>query len=180
MKALIPLADGVEEMEAVIVIDTLRRAGWDVTAAGIAGTTIRASRGVGLLADVAWADMDANSFEILILPGGLEGTRALCAHDGVQQAIRTFADTGRPLAAICAAPLALQAAGVLKGRHVTCHPTTEKELTQATLVGGQRVVVDGNLVTSRGPGTALEFALTLIREFDDTTKADAIAKAMVI
>ena len=180
MKALVPLADGVEEMEAVIIIDTLRRARWEVTPVSITGEkTITASRGVVLVADAIWEQLDPSDYDLLILPGGLGGTEALTAHAGVQEAIRVFLASGRTVAAICAAALALQAAGVLEGRRVTCHPSVANRLT-ATSRTTARVEIDGDLITSQGPGTAFEFALTLVRELDSAAVADEVAAGLIL
>jgi len=178
-KALVPLANGAEEMEAVIVIDTLRRARWDVVSVGLTGRTIVASRGVTLVADAEWAEIVPSSFDILVLPGGREGTRVLCSDARVQKLIQEFAQANKWVAAICAAPLALQAAGVLTGCRATCHPGVRDELT-ATRRLNDRVVVDGRIVTSQGPGTTFEFALSLIRLLDGPAAADAVAQGLIL
>lgn len=177
-RALVPLANGTEEMEAVIIIDTLRRAQWNVVSAGVTGRLITASRGVTLTADSEWHGIDVDAFDILVLPGGREGARAFSSDSRVQGLIQRFVGRDKWVAAICAAPLALQAAGVLSGRRATCHPAVRAELT-ATGWQAERVVVDGHIVTSQGPGTALEFALTLIRLLDGPTTSDAVAQALV-
>ena len=177
--ALVPLADGVEEMEAVIVIDVLRRAGWNVVAAGVSASQVRASRGVGLLADAVWEAVTPMDYDILVIPGGGPGVKNLCRHKGVLDAIRTFRDAGKPLAAICAGPLVLQEAGILDGVQVTCHPGAADELT-ATGRREERVVVDGKIVTSQGPGTAFEFALAILTLVDGPEAARAVAPGLVL
>ena len=179
IKALVPLANGVEEMEAVIVIDVLRRARWDVVSAGLTRGNITASRGVKLVADADWREINPMEFDVLVLPGGREGARALSTDPGVQDTIRSFVQAGKWVAAICAGPLALQTAGVLRGRRATCHPAVRDELTEARRVD-DRVAVDGRLVTSQGPGTAFEFALALVRLVDGPAAADAIAPGLVL
>jgi 4-methyl-5(b-hydroxyethyl)-thiazole monophosphate biosynthesis len=162
IRALIPLADGVEEMEAVIIADTLRRAGWTVVLAGLNGThPVTASRKIKIIPDARWEELDLLSFDILILPGGAGGTQALCEHDGVQEAIRVFDIKEKWIGAICAAPLALHKAGILKDRAFTCYPGVEKEMRRDDR-SDEAVVTDRNLVTSQGPGTAFTFALQLI------------------
>ena len=178
-RALVPLANGVEEMEAVIVIDTLRRARWEVVSVGITGKTLIASRGVRLVADAEWPEINPESFDVLALPGGREGTRALCSDPKLQDLIRRFVKLDKWIGAICAAPLALQSAGILDGRRVTCHPGVREELT-ATPRLEDRVVVDGHLVTSQGPGTAFEFALTLIRLLDGPAAANTVATGLIL
>jgi len=175
---LVPLADGVEEMEAVIVIDTLRRAGWTVTAAGLS-TPVTASRGVKLLPDMAWNDVSTRDFDALIIPGGADGVANLIAEPKILDAVRGFVADGRFVGAICAGPLVLQAAGVLGGRTATCHPGVRHEL-KAPRVVDDRVVVDGRIVTSRGPGTAFEFVLTLVRMLDGEDAARAVAEPMLV
>lgn len=174
--ALILLANGVEEMEAVIVIDTFRRAKWKVTAAGVGTEVVIASRGVRLLPDVAWSEIDPEKFDVLVIPGGQAGTEALAREARVLEAVRSFVRAGKWVAAICAGPLVLQAAGVLTGRRATCHPAVV--LTQTERLP-ERVVVDGRLITSQGPGTTLEFALAIVREIEGPAQAAQLAQAML-
>ncbi|MGQ9661636.1 MAG: DJ-1 family glyoxalase III [Kiritimatiellia bacterium] len=178
-RALIPLANGVEEMEAVIAVDVLRRACWEVTTAGITGTVVTASRGVKLVADSLWADVDPANFQVLVLPGGGDGTKALIADGRILETIRTFVASHRIVAAICAAPLVLEAAGVLRGRRTTCHPDVRAEIKTATYCAA-RVVIDGKIVTSQGPGTAFEFVLALVSLLDGPRAAEKVAAAMVL
>jgi 4-methyl-5(b-hydroxyethyl)-thiazole monophosphate biosynthesis len=178
-KVLIPLADGVEEMEAVIPIDIFRRAGWEVVSAGMTGQTVNASRGVRLVADMLWDDIDPSTFNILLLPGGAKGSAFLASSPGILAAVRDFVRAGKIVAAVCAAPLALQAAGVLDGKKATCHPGVTAQMKTPVLCEDP-VVVDGNIVTSRGAGTCFEFALTIVRLVDGCSKADSIASAIVL
>jgi 4-methyl-5(b-hydroxyethyl)-thiazole monophosphate biosynthesis len=179
IRALIPIADGCEEMEAVIVADTLRRAGWDVVLAGLNGTApITASRKVKIIPDARWEELDLLSFDLLVLPGGAGGTKALCEHDGVQETIRIFDIEEKWIAAICAGPLALHKAGVLKGRAFTCFPGVEKEMRRADR-SDDAVVVDRNLVTSQGPGTAFAFALKLIELLDNPAAAEKVRSGLI-
>ena len=119
MKALVPVANGCEEMEAVIIIDTLRRAGWNVTAAGLAAGTIEAANGVKLVPDTTWDQINPDEFDVLLTPGGFGGTMALCEHTGVQQAIRDFNEKKKWIGSICAAALALHEAGILESKKFT-------------------------------------------------------------
>jgi 4-methyl-5(b-hydroxyethyl)-thiazole monophosphate biosynthesis len=178
-KTLVPLVDGVEEMEAVIIIDTLRRAQWEVMAVGMTGIDITASRGVRLRADAVWSSIIPDSFDVLILPGGREGTRALSGDPRIQNLIQRFVASRKWVAAICAAPLALQSAGVLNGRKATCHPGVRKELTVPQRLD-DRVVIDNRIITSQGPGTAFEFALTLIRLLDGQASAQTVAAGLIL
>ncbi|MBA4387822.1 MAG: DJ-1 family protein [Verrucomicrobia bacterium] len=178
-RVIVPLADGVEEMEAVIIIDVLRRAKWDVTVAAVSGLGVKGSRGVNLVADASWAQIDADSYDVLVIPGGAEGTRILAADRRILETVRKFVSGKKLVGAICAAPLVLQAAGVLDGRKATCHPGVRQSLTSAMIQPG-RVVEDGMIVTSQGPGTTIEFALALIRIVDGRAAADLVAQAMVV
>ncbi|MCC7300172.1 MAG: DJ-1/PfpI family protein [Verrucomicrobia bacterium] len=177
--ALIPLADGCEEMEAIIVADVLRRAGWSVVLAGLHGTApVTASRKVKIVPDARWEELDLLSFDLIILPGGAGGTKVLCEHDGVQEALRIFDIEEKWIAAICAGPLALHKAGVLKGRAFTCFPGVEKEMRRADR-SDEAVVVDRNLVTSQGPGTAFAFALKLIELLENETAAEKVRGGLI-
>ena len=178
-RVLVPLADGVEEIEAVIIVDVLRRAQWDVVAAGLKPGPVTASRGVQLLPDATWSDALPDSFDVLLLPGGSEGTANLSSDDRVLASIRRFVVEGKLVGAICAAPLALQAAGVLDGRRATCHPGVRAELT-APDASDERVVIDGRIITSQGPGTAFEFALAVIEAMDGSVAANKIAAGLVL
>ena len=179
MKALVPVANGSEEMEAVIVIDVLRRAQWEVTCVGLDDRPIKASRGVVIVPDAAWDAIDPASYDLLVFPGGNQGSKNLRADARVLKAVREFDAAGKTVAAVCAGPLILQEAGILAGREATCHPGVADELT-ATERSEERVVVDGHVVTSQGPGTTFEFALTLIALKEGEEKADAIARGLVL
>ena len=120
--ALVPITHGTEEMEAVIIVDVLRRAEWRVVCAGVGAMQVKAARGVVLVADVAWEDVDPSSFDVLAIPGGGDGTDTLAAQPDILATVRSFVDAGKIVGAICAGPLVLQAAGVLEGRRATCHP----------------------------------------------------------
>lgn len=179
-RVLIPLADGCEEMEAVIVTDVLRRAGLDVVTAGLQEGMITASRGVHLVADIFWGEIDGSDYDMIILPGGMGGTEALCAHDGVQQVLGEFAMNQKQIGAICAAPLALFQAGILQGRKFTCYPGVEEMMDDSVTRSDDRVVEDRNLITSQGPGTAIEFALKIVERLVDQQTADEVAKGMLV
>jgi 4-methyl-5(b-hydroxyethyl)-thiazole monophosphate biosynthesis len=178
-RALVPLADGAEEMEAVIIIDTLRRAGWHVACVGIRKGPVVASRGVRLVPDAVWSEVDPDSFDVLVLPGGGGGTEQLLGHSGLLDALRRFHDRGSITAAVCAGPLVLQGAGLLDGRRATCHPGVAGRLTVTERLD-EPVVVDGTVVTSQGPGTSFLFALTLIAMVDGKEEARKIASAMIV
>jgi len=178
-KALVPVADGTEEMEAVILIDIFRRAGWEVCVAGLKPGPITASRGVRLLPDKTWDEIDPLAFDLIVLPGGAQGTENLRKDTRVVAALREMAGRGRITAAVCAAPLALQEAGLLAGKKATCHPGVADMLTSASRIN-DRVVIDGRVVTSQGAGTTFEFALAIVEMVAGRAKADEIASAIVL
>ena len=180
MKALVPLANGCEEMEAVIIIDTLRRAEWEVTVAGISAGTIEGAHGIGLVPDISWDQVDPADFDVLLTPGGFGGTMALAGHEGVLQAIRDFDSAGKWLGSICASPLVLHAAGILEGKRFSCYPGVEEKLPSTVQPVDEVVVVDGHLITSQGPGTAFEFALRVISTCGSPEVASRIRKGLLL
>jgi len=162
-RVLVPLAPGFEEIEAITVIDILRRAGVTVTVAGTQAGPIEASRQTRHLPDCTLDEVRAEDFDMLVLPGGLPGTTNLRQDPRVRKIIAVMQSRHCLLAAICAAPTVLGAAGVLAGRKVTGHPSVHTELaTQAGQVCTAPVVVDGPIITSQSAGTALEFAFKLV------------------
>jgi len=179
--ALILLAPGCEEMEAVITIDVLRRAGVKVVAAGIQGRGVLvASRDVNLVPDVALDDLeDANSFSALILPGGMPGTEALREDLRVRDLLRHYAARkGVIVATICAAALVLDAHDLLEGRRFTCYPSVASDI-QGGHYEDAAVVEDGSLITSQGPGTAMAFALTLVERLTDRETRNRVAEGLL-
>lgn len=179
-KVLVPIADGVEEIEAVCIIDVLRRAGAEVTVAAVGELAVTAARGVRLVADRRLEDCAAERFDLIALPGGLPGAEHLRDAAVLTALLREQARQNRLYAAICAAPaVVLQHHGLLAGRRATCHPALADRLDPAAGPGG-RVVVDGNCITSQGPGTALEFALELTAQLFGPERAAAVAGPMLV
>jgi 4-methyl-5(b-hydroxyethyl)-thiazole monophosphate biosynthesis len=173
------LADGSEEMEVVIVVDVLRRAGIGVFLAGVGeGRLVTTSRGVRIAPDGAWDPAEEMRFDALVIPGGVGGTQILRQDDSVKQAVREFLAAGKIVAAICAGPTVLHAAGVLAGRTYTSHPASRPELTAGSWVD-QPVVRDGQLITSQAPGTAFSFALTLAEILESPETARKVATGML-
>ncbi|MEN8213783.1 MAG: DJ-1 family glyoxalase III [Pseudomonadota bacterium] len=162
-RVLIPLAQGCEELEAVTLIDLMRRAGIEVITAGLDAQPVTASRGVRLIPDVLLDDVLEQEFDMLVLPGGLPGADHLDDDRRIHALLKKTAQSGRYTAAICAAPKVLAHAGLLDGRRATSYPgVIDAMALPTTTLSEDAVVTDGRVVTSRGPGTAMEFALTLI------------------
>jgi len=178
MRVLLPLANGVEELEAVTILDVLRRGGIQVTSASLTDTLpIKGSRGVTLLADATWASLDTASFDALVLPGGGKGTEVLAADERVLAAVRDFDKVGKFVTALCAAPTLLAKAGILKDRRATCYPTCAAELGES--YDNAPVIADGNIITSQGPGTAMLFALVLVQQFAGDEAAHRVAGGLL-
>ena len=179
-KVLVPIADGTEEIEAVCIIDVLRRAGAEVTVASVGNLQITASRGVKLVADCTIDSCRDDHFDLIALPGGIPGAEHLRDSQPLVQLLRRHQASGGWYGAICAAPaVVLSHHGLIGGRQATGHPSFTEQLTDGESVAA-RVVVDGQCVTSQGPGTALEFALTLVALLYDDAKAKEIAAAMLV
>lgn len=160
---LVPLAQGCEELEAVTIIDLLRRAGITVITAGLDAQPIKASRGTVLIADTTIDKVMTQDFDMIVLPGGLPGADHLRDDPRIQQKLKDTAAKDKFVAAICAAPRALAQAGLLDGKRATSFPgSLEGSPAENVDYLHDPVVVDGKIVTSRGPGTAMDFALTLI------------------
>ena len=173
MKAVVFLADGFEECEGLIVVDILRRAGVEtVMASAMEGLQIDSSRHIKVQADVMAADVDYDTVDLIVLPGGRLGTENLGANALVVEKCKEFAKAdkntpatgkaGKYLAAICAAPSLLDALGLLDGKRATCHPDFEGVMTGETLTG-ESVVKDGNIITGQGLGASFDFAFELVR-----------------
>lgn len=178
-RVLVPLAAGVEEMEAVILVDVLRRAGWTVRSAGLTPGPVTASRRVVLVPDVTLDTVSAAEVDLLLLPGGGPGTEALMNDERVLALARDLVAAGKPVAAICAAPRVLDRAGLLAGKRYTCFPGVESRIGSGLHVGGA-VVTDGLVHTSQGPGTAFAFALHLVSTFDSSEKAARLRVEMCL
>lgn len=179
---VVPLAEGFEEIEAVTVIDVLRRADLPLATAAVgcpdAQLLVRGAHGLVVQADMRLEDVDVEQLELLVLPGGQPGTTHLLGEPRIAQLARRMVQRGKPVGAICAAPLVLQAAGLLEGRSATCYPSVKDRMGGTRLVEAP-VVVDGLLTTSQGVGTALDFALALVEQLRGAEAADRLAHAMV-
>lgn len=173
------MANGCEEIEGLTVVDLVRRAGIDITMISISGNReVTGSHNVTFLADAAKNEVDYGELEGIVLPGGMPGTLNLGADETVVQVIRQFAREGKLLAAICAAPSVLGQEHILDGKNATCHPGFEDQLLGAAWQE-EPVVVDGNIITSRGMGTAIEFGLAVVRYFTDDGTVEKLKKDLV-
>ena len=179
VKVLVPIADGTEEIEAVTIIDVLRRAEAEVTVASVNDLLVTASRGVKLVADCLIAACRERRFDLVVLPGGLPGAEHLRDSADLKVLLEQQHAAGRWYGAICAAPaVVLENHGLLQNRKATGHPGHVEGLSNKAAID-HPVVVDGNCVTSRGPGTALQFSLKLVELLFGKEKRDAVAGPMV-
>ena len=178
-KVLVPLADRFEDIEAVAVIDILRRGGVEVVTAAVGGElAVRSAHGIRMEADALFADAAEAAYDAIVLPGGGEGTENLKRSEAVIQRLRRQRDEGRRLCAICAAPTVLVAAGVLDpGVEVTCYPTCQNELDRPWV--SAPVVEDGPVITGQAPGTAVLFGLVVLKALAGERVAHMVAQGMV-
>lgn len=180
-KVLVPLAQGCEELEAVTIIDVLRRANIDVIVAGLTKDPVKASRGVVIVPDMTLEKaLQQNDLDMIVLPGGLPGADNLADCPQLMSALKQFNEEGRSIAAICAAPRVLAKAGLLDGKRVTSFPgfITSEDFPEITATGSA-LEKDGNITTSRGPGTAMDFALALVEQLCDRQTRDMVESKLV-
>ena len=171
------LANGFEEVEALAPLDLLRRAGVEVTTVGIGGDVITGAHGITVHADIPDGLYSDNAPEMVILPGGMPGSKHLDESRTVDVALKAAARNNGYIAAICAAPMILGKRELLEGKEATCYPGFEKELIGAKL-STEKVVVDGRIITAAGMGVAVDFGLELIKQFKDEHLADTIRRAI--
>ena len=172
------LANGFEEVEALAPLDLLRRAGLQVTTVGVGGDMIVGSHGIAVQADMPDTLYRDAKPEMVILPGGMPGTKNLDASRTVEAALKAAASNGAYLAAICAAPMVLGKRGYLEGKRAICFPGFEEYLTGAE-VASERVVTDGKVITAAGMGVAVEFGLALVAALKGQSKADELRRAVL-
>ena len=164
-RVLVPIAKGFEEIEAVSIIDVLRRAEIEVFVASLDGKSlVKGANGITIETDLEVKSVNADEIDMIVLPGGWDGTYALADDENVQKILKEMDAKGKNIAAICAAPFALNAAGVLK-QNFTCYPSVEEQIRQEGYQGDKAMIVeDENVMTSRGPGTSLCFALEIVKK----------------
>jgi len=177
---LVPLAQGCEELEAITITDLLVRAGITVTTCGLDEKPVKASRGTTIIPDTSIDKILEESFDLIVLPGGLPGADHLRDNKQLQALIKKQASDNKYLAAICAAPKALAEAGALKGKTATSFPGVLAALKDSSItISNNAVEIDGNIITSRGPGTAMDFALTLIELLEGREKRNEVNQQLV-
>jgi 4-methyl-5(b-hydroxyethyl)-thiazole monophosphate biosynthesis len=174
-RVLVPLAPGFEELEAVTIIDLLRRAGIEVVSAGLSPGPVKGARGTVLLPDATLEDALKHDYDMVALPGGMPGAKNLDEDPRIKALLVDMAAHGKYTAAICAAPIVLASAGLLAGKCATSYPGFLDKMDLADVTcSAEPVVLDGKVITSRGPGTAMDFALQLIETLLGTPRRDEV------
>lgn len=174
------LAEGFEEIEAIGIIDVLRRADFEVTSVSISGNTeVTGSHQIKVLADKLFEDVNFDTYDMIILPGGMPGSRNLNEHSGLREEMLSFHEQNKWLGAICAAPLVFGNLGILKNRKATCYPGYENQLHGA-VVTQEETEVSGRIVTGKGAGVAIQFALKIVEQFKGEQIAAELARKMMV
>ncbi|MFV0268091.1 MAG: DJ-1 family glyoxalase III [Draconibacterium sp.] len=174
------LAEGFEEIEAISIIDVLRRASLKVTVVSVTGDlVVTGAHQIQVTADKLFEDVDYSEIEMLVLPGGMPGSANLKAHGGLREQILNFNDNEKPLGAICAAPMVFGNLGLLNNKKATCYPGFEEELHGAVITGND-VEQTGNIITGKGAGVAIEFALKIVEALKSKELADELKKKMIV
>ncbi|MDR2100244.1 MAG: DJ-1/PfpI family protein [Campylobacteraceae bacterium] len=178
-KVLVPLAEGFEEIEAVSVVDILRRGGIEVVTAALSTQNVKGAHGITITADTLLKNVKESDFDMIALPGGNEGHKNLAKNRELLNMLKAHERAGKTLAAICAAPYVLKAAGVLRGEY-TCYTSMENVIGREGYVADKAVVSNSkNVITSRGPATAVSFALCILEKLEGKNKAAAIERSLV-
>jgi len=179
-KIAVHLADGFEEIEAITIIDVLRRADLEVIVISVTGKLeVVGAHQLKVLADKLFEEVNYNDLSMIVLPGGMPGAANLDAHEGLKAKILMFNNENKPLAAICAAPLVYGNLGILKGKQAVCYPGFEKYLKGAEIIN-HPVAESGNVITGRGPAAAIQFALKLVEKLVSAEKSELIASQMLV
>lgn len=177
-RVLVPLAEGFEEIEAVTIIDVLRRAGAEVTTVGLEKRNVTGSHRISIIADSVIEDEMTKSWDMIALPGGLPGASNLSENEFILKAIQQTVDKGNILAAVCAAPFVLEKAGVISGKKVTSHPSSAYQIVSADYQR-TRVITDRNIITGQACGSAMEFAFELVAALFGSEKCEEINKSIL-
>lgn len=179
-KIFIHFAEGFEEIEALAPVDILRRAGCDVTVVSMTGRKeVTSSRGIKIVAEKLFEEMNYVEADMLVLPGGMPGSKNLDEHQGLKDKIVEANKAGKWIAAICSAPMVFGHLGLLKGKKATCYPGNEPDLIGATATGTS-LEKDGNIITAKGAGVSVKFGLALVEALMGVEKADEVKKKMMV
>jgi len=178
-KVLVPLAKGFEEVEAVSLVDVMRRGGIEVTLAYLEDELVLGANGIVVKGEIPIDEVKIDEFDMIVLPGGWDGTYALADDSRVQKLLREFDENKKLVGAICAAPYALNRAGVLKDEY-TCYPSVENEIQKEGYRDDKKVVISDNVMTSRGPGTALCFGLEIVKKLQGEENYKAVKEGMLL
>lgn len=179
-KIAVHMAEGFEEIEAISIIDVLRRADLDVIVTSVTGKLeVMGAHHLKVLADKLFEEVNYSGVSMIVLPGGMPGAANLDAHEGLKAQIVKFNNENKPLAAICAAPLVYGNLGILNGKQAVCYPGFEKFMKGAEIMKGP-VAESGNVITGRGPGAAIQFALKLVEKLVSAEKAELLASQMLV
>jgi 4-methyl-5(b-hydroxyethyl)-thiazole monophosphate biosynthesis len=178
-KVLVPLAKGVEELEAVALIDVMRRGGIEVTTVSLVEERlVEGANGITLQTDNVLANVNSDGFDMLVLPGGWDGTYALADSQEIIALVQSFKES-KIVGAMCAAPFVLKKAGVL-GENYTCYPGAVEEINHPGYTDAQKVITDGNVMTSQGPGTAACFGLAIVERLMGKAPMQAVKDGMLL
>ena len=178
-KVIVFLAEGFEEIEAISIIDILRRAEVSVTSVSIGKDVIvKGAHNIFIEADKLFDDVDFATYDMVVLPGGMPGAKNLQEHEGVKEQLKVFAEN-KHIGAICAAPMVLGSMGLLKGKRATCYPGFEPELIGAN-VTNEPLTVDGNIITGKGPAYAMKFSLQLVETLVGKAAHDEVSNALLV
>ena len=161
-KLLVPISNGFEEIEAISIIDVCRRAGIEVITAGVEDNILIGAHNIKIETDKKISEVSSDNFDMIALPGGLPNTFTLAENSDVQRLLKEFKEKNKKIAAICAAPYALHKANVLNENY-TCYPSFEEKIKDEGYINNKNIVIDSNVVTSKGPATAMEFALEIVK-----------------
>lgn len=179
-KVAVFLATGFEEIEAISIIDVLRRGGVELDIVSVSGMMfVEGAHGITVKSDELFFSIDFSDYELFVLPGGMPGTSNLAKHEGLCELLKNIFSQGKRIGAICAAPLVLGQIGLLEGKLATCYPGVESELIGANVIN-QDIVRDGNLITGRGAGVAMKFALELLKDYMSKEEVLELSRKLVL
>ena len=177
-KVIVFLAEGFEEIEAISIIDILRRAEISVTTVSLKDKLVTGAHKIVVQADMMFDEVNYDTYDMIVLPGGMPGAKNLNEHEGVKEQLKAFAKN-KHIGAICAAPMVLGGMGLLKGKRVTCYPGFEPELIGAN-VTNEPVTIDGNIITGKGPAFAISFSLQLIETLVGKAGRDEVSNGLLV